>query len=57
MDTTIIICKKCGEMEDRQTRTGASIDGKYYCQGCYDIILDDGLNDLIDEVLNKNETS
>jgi len=31
-----LICKKCGEVEDKHAKTGARIDGQYYCQGCYD---------------------
>lgn len=31
----ICTCVKCGEQDDYSTRTGASIDGKYHCESCY----------------------
>lgn len=29
------VCKSCGEIDDKKTKTGATIDSKYYCQSCY----------------------
>jgi len=32
-------CVRCGEEDDVETKTGACIDGRYYCQTCYEVRL------------------
>ena len=50
MDSREYTCKKCNEVELGYCKTGASIDGKYYCQVCYDKIL----NAVEDEIVIAN---
>lgn len=48
----IVTCKKCGEQDMSYSKTGASIDGKYYCQTCYDEIISKIEDNCIKESLN-----
>jgi len=34
---TYIECLTCKEIDDKNALTGAKIDGKYYCQSCYEV--------------------
>ena len=43
----ILECKKCEENEMEYAKTGASIDGRYYCQVCYGEIMEKEENELI----------
>jgi len=44
-----IECHKCSEPEEMNCRTGASIDGKYHCQACYDEVLGNIESNIIKE--------
>jgi hypothetical protein len=46
----ILTCKICGEIEMEYAKTGASIDGKYHCQVCYEKVMDKLANQCINEV-------
>lgn len=37
---TYMECVKCGECDDKHAKTGATIDGKYHCEGCYSAAMD-----------------
>ena len=39
---THFTCKSCGEADDKKTHTGARVDGKYFCEGCYWAKLESG---------------
>jgi hypothetical protein len=51
MIKTWVDCCRCGESDDKHAKTGARIDGRYYCQGCYDAEMDEVENKIIEEVL------
>jgi len=49
----VLTCKICGEVEMEYAKTGASIDGKYHCQVCYEKAMDKMENSVISEVFAK----
>ena len=50
MRTNILACTKCSESDYSDYM--ARINGRIYCQACYDEVLDKIENDIIDEVFS-----
>jgi hypothetical protein len=51
----VLTCKICGEIEMEYAKTGASIDGKYHCQACYEAAMDKVENQAIKEVFEVKQ--
>ena len=43
--------KNCQEEDDQYAKTGASVDGRYYCQTHYNLILNKAEETVIAEVI------